>query len=159
MSEPTRGPASVPTNGPGSNPATGPPSDPKNAPWWKGHRGEWLVVAQIVLMALLFFGPRTMGAGPARGFPFPHACRVIGAVLMLAGGTMLVAGIVGPRSGLTPLPYPKDKADLIQTGAFAIVRHPMYSGGLILAIGWTLIVRGWLTLCDTIALFLLIEVK
>lgn len=130
-----------------------------HAPWWKGTRGEWLVVAQIVLMVLLFFGPRTAGAGPARGFPFPHACKVIGALLMIAGGTLLIAGIVGLRSGLTPLPYPRERADIIQTGAFAIVRHPMYSGGLILAIGWTLIVQDWLTLCYTRGLFLLIEVK
>ena len=27
--------------------------------WWKGARGEWYVVAQIVLLALVVFGPRT----------------------------------------------------------------------------------------------------
>lgn len=35
--------------------------------WWKGTRGEWLVVAQVALMALVFFGPSTIwvfhGAG------------------------------------------------------------------------------------------------
>jgi len=36
-----------------------------NAPWWKGARGEWLVVAQLALMALVFFGPRTLLGRPA----------------------------------------------------------------------------------------------
>ena len=34
-----------------------------------------------------------------------------------------------------------------------MVRHPMYSGGLVLALGWALFVRGWLTLGYVAALF------
>jgi len=29
------------------------------ATWWKGARGEWYVFAQMVLIVLVFFGPRT----------------------------------------------------------------------------------------------------
>ena len=32
---------------------------PSHAPWWKGERGEWYVVAQVFLFALVVFGPRT----------------------------------------------------------------------------------------------------
>ena len=35
------------------------------APWWKGARGEWLVAAQLALMALIFFGPRSFSGRPA----------------------------------------------------------------------------------------------
>jgi hypothetical protein len=85
-------------------------------PWWKGARGEWFVVAQIVLIGLVFFGPRTVFGQPARRFPFPHACPVVGGTSMVLGGVLLVAGLVGLGRGLTPLPYPKDGAKLIQTG-------------------------------------------
>jgi hypothetical protein len=27
-------------------------------PWWKGARGEWLVVLQVVLLVLVFLGSR-----------------------------------------------------------------------------------------------------
>ena len=78
---------------------------------------------------------------------------------MVAGGVLLVAGLVRLGRGLTPLPYPKDGAELIQTGPFALVRHPMYSGGLVLGLGWALYVQGWLTLGYVVALFVFLDVK
>jgi protein-S-isoprenylcysteine O-methyltransferase Ste14 len=128
-------------------------------PWWRGSRGEWLVVGQLVLIALVFFGPRAVPGQPARVFPFAHAWPVAGGVLMLAGGALLLAGLVRLGSGLTPLPYPKDGAELVQTGPFALVRHPMYSGGLVLGLGWVLYVQGWLTLGYVVALFVFLDVK
>lgn len=127
--------------------------------WWKGARGEWLVVAQVVLIGLVFLGPRTVVGQPAWPFPFPHACPFVGGVLMVVGGALLIAGLVRLGRGLTPLPYPKDGAELIQTGPFALVRHPMYSGGLVLALGWALYVQGWLTLGYVVALFVFLDVK
>jgi protein-S-isoprenylcysteine O-methyltransferase Ste14 len=127
--------------------------------WWRGARGEWLVVAQVILMALVFFGPRTAGELPEWSLSLRPASRILGGLLMVAGGGLLVAGLGRLGRGLTPLPYPRDGATLVQTGPFAIVRHPMYSGGLTLCIGWTLAVQGWLTLGYTAALFVLLDVK
>jgi protein-S-isoprenylcysteine O-methyltransferase Ste14 len=138
------------------------PPDPVAAdhkPWWKGDRGEWLVVVQVVLIGLVFLGPRTVVGQPAWLFPFPHACPVVGGVLMVVGFVLLVAGLARMGRGLTPLPYPRDGAELIQTGPFALVRHPMYSGGLMLALGWALYVQGWLTLGYVAALFIFLDVK
>jgi protein-S-isoprenylcysteine O-methyltransferase Ste14 len=122
------------------------PTPPGRAPWWKGARGEWLMVAQVLLIALVFVGPRTVRGA----VPWPPAltrvCRIAGPVLMLAGGALLIAGVLRIGRGLTPLPHPKEGTGLVQTGPFALVRHPMYGGGLGLALGWALWVRGWLTL-------------
>jgi protein-S-isoprenylcysteine O-methyltransferase Ste14 len=137
-------------------------SDPAAAdrkPWWKGARGEWLVFMQVVLMGILFLGPRKVAGQPAWPFPFPHACVVMGGALMVVSVILLVAGLVRLGHGLTPLPYPKDGAELIQTGPFALVRHPMYSGGLMLGLGWALYVQGWLTLGYVIALFVFLDLK
>jgi protein-S-isoprenylcysteine O-methyltransferase Ste14 len=128
-------------------------------PWWKGARGEWFVVAQVVLIGLVFLGPRTVFDQPVFRFPFPHACVVAGGLSMVCGSALLVTGLVGLGRGLTPLPYPKDGTALIQTGAFALVRHPMYSGGLVLGFGWALFVQGRLTLGYVVALFVLLDVK
>ncbi len=78
---------------------------------------------------------------------------------MIAGGALFVAGLIHLGRGVTPLPYPKDGADLIRTGPYAIVRHPMYSGGLGLGLGWALYVQGWLTLGYAVALFVFLDAK
>jgi protein-S-isoprenylcysteine O-methyltransferase Ste14 len=132
-------------------------ADPKH--WWKGAHGEWLVVAQVALMALVFFGPRTLSDLPAWPFSFAVLWRIAGGLLMVVGGILFAAGVFRLGPGLTPLPYPRDGAHLVETGAFALVRHPMYAGGLILALGWALFVRGLLTMGYVIILFLFLDRK
>jgi protein-S-isoprenylcysteine O-methyltransferase Ste14 len=127
--------------------------------WWRGRRGEWLVLAQVALIGLVFFGPRTVFGQPTWSFPFAGVCPIIGGLLMVAGGILLLAGLVKLGRGLTPLPYPKDGAQLVETGPFALVRHPMYSGGLVLGLGWALCVQGWLTVGYVVALFLFLDRK
>ncbi len=128
-------------------------------PWWKGTRGEWYVAAQLALMGLVFFGPRTLWDWPPWPFPWPLTCRIAGGALMAAGGILLAAGIVRLGRGLTPLPYPIDGAEFVQSGPFALVRHPMYGGGLVLALGWALVVQGWLTLGYAALLFAFLDTK
>jgi protein-S-isoprenylcysteine O-methyltransferase Ste14 len=130
-----------------------------HTPWWRGARGEWLVVVQVGLIGLVFLGPRSAFGQPAWQFPYPHVCSAVGGVLMVVGGMLLLSGLVRLGRGLTPLPYPKDGGELIQTGPFALVRHPMYSGGLALALGWALYVQGWFTLAYVAALFVFLDLK
>ena len=133
------------------------PAAADRKPWWKGARGEWLVIAQVALMALVFLGPRALAG--QRPWPFAQAFSVVGGVLLAGGSLLLIAGLLFLGRALTPLPYPRDGAELVQTGPFALVRHPMYSGGIVLALGWALVVQGWLTLGYVVALFLFLDVK
>ncbi len=128
-------------------------------PCWKGARGEWYVVVQVALMGLLFFGPRTTAALAAWPFPFPRAGTLLGCLLMAFGGALFAAGLLRLGRALTPLPYPKEGAGLMQTGPYRLVRHPMYGGGLLFALGWALHLQGWLTLGYAAALFALLEAK
>lgn len=128
-------------------------------PWWKGARGEWLVVCQVALIGLVFFGSRTVPGWSAGLFPYPRAWAATGGALMVVGSALLVAGLLRLGRGLTPLPYPKDGADLIQTGPYALVRHPMYSGGIGLGLGWALYVQSWLTLGYVAVLFVFLDAK
>lgn len=127
--------------------------------WWKGARGEWLVAAQVALIALVFLGPRALAGLAPWPFPFPSACAIAGPVLMIAGAALLLAGGIRLGPGLTPLPYPKDGGALVDTGAFAVVRHPMYCGGMALALGWALHVLSWLTVAYAILLFVFLDFK
>ena len=127
--------------------------------WWKGAHGEWYVVAQIALMVLVFFGPQTWSGLPAWTSPFDQLGSIAGVVLLLGGGILLSAGIVRLGANLTAVPYPKEQATLVETGPYAVVRHPMYSGGIILAFGWGLLVHGWLTVGYAIILLVFFDVK
>jgi protein-S-isoprenylcysteine O-methyltransferase Ste14 len=126
--------------------------------WWKGSRGEWLVVIQVILMTTVFFGPRTM-PGQLKALILPSVCRTVSWPLMISGFALFLAGLVRLGKGLTPLPRPSDGAPLIETGPFALVRHPMYSGGLIFALGWALFVRSWMTVGYVVVLFIFLELK
>ena len=129
------------------------------ARWWKGQRGEWYVVAQVALFVLLVIGPRTWRGWPGWVFPDHVFVRVVGGALLLAGACLLVAGGAKLGPTLTPLPYPQRGGKLQQGGAFCIVRHPMYCGGILAAFGWAIVTQGWLTLAYAALVFAFADVK
>jgi protein-S-isoprenylcysteine O-methyltransferase Ste14 len=72
---------------------------------------------------------------PALSGVYAKAAMVCGIVLMAIGGGLVVTGIANLGRNLTPLPFPKDGGELIQTGAHSVVRHHLYSGVIALAVG------------------------
>ena len=78
-------------------------------PWWKGTRGEWYVVAQVVLFVLVLFGPRTWLGWPTWTFPNTQLGSIGSGVLLLVGGFLVVAGIFGLGANLTAVPTLKNK--------------------------------------------------
>jgi len=125
--------------------------------WWRGRRGEWWVAAQFALFALVAFGPRTLPGWPR--IPDAFGVRAAGLALLAAGFLLMVAGIVRIGAKLTPLPRPADGASLRVDGPYRIVRHPMYAGAILMAFGWALLARGWLTVGSAVALFVFFDLK
>jgi protein-S-isoprenylcysteine O-methyltransferase Ste14 len=128
-------------------------------PWWKGTHGEWFVVAQIALIVLVFFGPRTYPGWPTWTSPFTWLGSIGGGIILLSGILLLAIAIFRLGSNLTPVPYPKDEGTLIETGPYRLVRHPMYCGGILIAFGWSLLVHGWLTLGYAIIMLVFFDFK
>ena len=127
--------------------------------WWRGARGEWYVVGQVALMLLIFFGPRRWGGWPASALPLPTLRYVIGAIAVVYGAALFLAGILRLGRNLTPLPHPREGSTLVESGAYRLVRHPMYGGGLGVALGWVLIVGSFLTLAYAVLLFIFMDIK
>jgi protein-S-isoprenylcysteine O-methyltransferase Ste14 len=128
-------------------------------PWWQGRRGEWYVAGQVLLGLLVFCGPGTWPGLPYWPPRLAVVARATGAILMATGAGLLAVGgwYLGRR--LTPLPLPKANGDLVQTGPYRLVRHPMYAGGLLLGYGWALWTCGWLTLAYATGLLVFLDRK
>lgn len=124
--------------------------------WWRGRRGEWYVVIQIVLFALIAVGPRNL---PGREFPASLATAIAGWILLLVGCAFGLLAVARFGSRLTPLPYPTEGLPLIETGVYRCVRHPMYFAANAGGTGWGLLREGWLILFYTALLFVLFELK
>jgi len=98
-------------------------------------RGTGWVVSQFVLMAAII----TAGLVPP-GWPenAQRPLSVVGAALAFVGGAFAVWSARALGRALTPFPRPV-VAGLVTTGPFAVVRHPIYLGGLGLFSGYSLL--------------------
>lgn len=101
-------------------------------PWWRGSRGEWWVVAQIVLLIAVGVvppaGPQLVPRTPATTF----AALVVG----VCGLLILAAGAKTLGRSLTVFPRPRQDAEFIQSGIYRWVRHPIYCGVILIATSW-----------------------
>ena len=99
-------------------------------------RGGWWVVAQIPLLVAAYLIPLWAG----RSEPLERLDWIAGAGLLLLGAGVLqsAAGLVALGPALTPFPRPLARGTLRTGGAYALVRHPIYTGILFMALGWSL---------------------
>lgn len=94
------------------------------------------VTGQIVLMALV-----AVAAVMGPHWPARLVLVIVGVIVAVAGGlTMLWGGRTLGRS-LTPYPSPRGKH--LERGPYRFIRHPMYGGGIILALGISLASSPW----------------
>ncbi len=96
-------------------------------------RGGGWVVAQFALMLLLV----------AAGWRFPgtfslRPAVLVGAILMLAGAIIALSGTAALGRRLSPFPKPDARSELVQRGAYALMRHPLYTSLILAGFGWTL---------------------
>ncbi len=101
--------------------------------------GGWVVLQFALLAAILVLG--VVGPG------WPDGARWwlkgAGVLLVFAGALVFVQAGRALGSGLTPFPRPPADGELVDTGPYAVVRHPIYSGGILLAAGISLALSPW----------------
>lgn len=134
------------------------PRSPRS-PWWQGHRGEWYVALQGVLFILIIAAPWLTPVSDVQLASSIDALRMAGGIVMAAGAAMAIAGALSLGRNLTPLPHPVDSATLVESGAYKLVRHPIYSGLCLAAIGWALWCNSAITLVLAAGLFVFFDIK
>ena len=123
-----------------------------------GRRGGGWVVGQVVLLAAIFLSALIGLGWPSWLEPIAYA---IGGALITAGLVMLVAGggALARVSAVTPLPAPRTGSRLQTSGVYRLVRHPMYGGGILVALGWSTLFATVAGLVLTIALAVFADLK
>jgi protein-S-isoprenylcysteine O-methyltransferase Ste14 len=120
-----------------------------------GHRGGGWVVLQSVLVAAIF----VLGvAGPAWPSWAHWPLKVAGVLLVAAGAVVMVTAARALGAGFTPFPRPRETGTLVDTGPYAVVRHPVYAGGILVFSGISLALSPW-ALVGTAALAVLWALK
>lgn len=121
-----------------------------------GPRGEGWVVIQFVLLVLVALAGTL---GPAWDGVARIVTAIAGAVLLATGGILATRGLLDLRDALTPLPHPRDGSELIETGAYALVRHPIYGGLVLGAAGYGLVTASPAAILGAIVLLAFFRLK
>lgn len=126
-----------------------------------GPRGEGWVAIQLGLLA------SNAGAGPLGGSlgggsgsgPIGIAAAIVGVIMLLAGAALAVRGTIDLREALTPMPVPRTDASLVEDGIYGRVRHPIYGGLIVGAVGWAVLWRSSaaLVLAGALVVFFLLK--
>lgn len=122
-----------------------------------GPRGEGWFVAQLVLLAAVvaagfFLGPDLDGAARL-------TASIAGLALLFAGLALAVAGVRQLDRAASPLPRPTLDGTLVEHGLYRRVRHPIYVGVVLSALGWALFSASLVAMVMVLLLAVLLDLK
>lgn len=121
-----------------------------------GRRGEGWVAGQVLLMAAAFLSA-FLGRSWAGGYAV--AAYTAGAALLAIGVLLLAWAGLRLGASLTPFPAPRASSKLRTNGPYAFVRHPMYGGGILIALGWSIVFATVAGVGLTIVLAVFLDLK
>jgi len=120
--------------------------------------GIGFVIVQGFLLAILFFGPSYLNT-VASVAPPKGLLLWLGYGILILGAVIALIAAINLGKNLTPLPRPKENAELVQTGLYRWVRHPIYFGVIVLSLGWGLIQQSALVWLYVIVIAIFFDIK
>ena len=85
------------------------------------------VIAQVFLFLVFIAFPG--------GFAAPFGIQLLAFVMVTGGALLTATSMMRLGSGLTPSPRPDEKSKLITSGVYKYIRHPIYSGIILILTG------------------------
>jgi protein-S-isoprenylcysteine O-methyltransferase Ste14 len=124
-----------------------------------GPHGEGWLLGQFILIPLAFLLslPRVSELEPTE--PASWLALLAGGAGVVIGSFVILLGVRGLGSNLTPLPRPRDGGILVESGVYARIRHPIYAGLILASFGWGLFTRGLPTIAVAALLGILLDAK
>ncbi|MEO9021205.1 MAG: isoprenylcysteine carboxylmethyltransferase family protein [Ginsengibacter sp.] len=113
----------------------------------------FFVSVQIILFVIYLF------RFPKIDFTVPHWLQWIGIIFSVAGIIISLASVLTLNKNLSPFPTPKQSAELIQSGIYKYIRHPIYSGILFFTLGFSVYSENTLRLFIFFTLLILFRFK
>ena len=101
--------------------------------------GGWVALQFALMLAILVLGV----VGPGWDDAVRWWLKGAGVLLVFAGALVIAKAGRALGSGFTPFPKPAEEGALVEHGPFAVVRHPVYSGGILFATGISLALSPW----------------
>lgn len=98
-----------------------------------GPRGEgWFLGQLVFIIAVAVAPPAQWPAGVS------DLARPLGGLLVGGGLVVGALGLLALGGNLTPLPKPRARGELVESGIYGVIRHPIYAGLVLFAVGWSL---------------------
>jgi protein-S-isoprenylcysteine O-methyltransferase Ste14 len=119
-----------------------------------GKRGEiWVLIQAVLLVSFI--------ALPSDAVPWPYSKEfgIAGWICVALGLLLLSWSALNLGRSLTPFPRPTENGELITSGAYRIVRHPIYLGVLLTCLGFALATASSARLGMTLVLFVFFDMK
>ena len=121
-----------------------------------GPRGEgWVALQGLIFLAI--FGAGLLA--PAWSGEVRLVSAAGGVILVGTGGLLALRGVLDLGDSLTAVPRPRDRGHLVEHGAYAMVRHPIYTGLILGAIGWGLAMASPLAIVCGLLLGIFFDLK
>jgi protein-S-isoprenylcysteine O-methyltransferase Ste14 len=128
--------------------------------WWRGDRGEYWVIAQgVLLLIFALIPPITPSFIDLCLSVWLYTSWTLTAIFGMLAIVFLGRSLFDLGQNLTPLPHPRDEGQLVKTGIYGLVRHPMYSGVIYLALAYASWQMSWVHLVGSIVLFMFFDAK
>ncbi|WP_089662530.1 methyltransferase family protein [Christiangramia echinicola] len=89
----------------------------------------------------------------------PNIIKIVAAIIALSGLVVLLLAILQLNRNLSPFPSPKSNSELVQTGLYKFIRHPIYTGILLSFFGYAFFTESFFRVLITIFLYILFLYK
>lgn len=125
--------------------ARGVKRDVERVPWWRGWAGRVfgfaLLIVVLTRLGVFRRVPSALGAGSLlRNQPI----AVLAAILCVCGGVLSIWARVTLGRNWSPIPAMKEEHELVTSGPYNVIRHPIYTGLLVMMLGAVVIGPVWL---------------
>ena len=119
--------------------------------WLDNRRGEWWLLAQLILIAAHLLPPWPVPATWGLEI-WPRPLFILGGLTLLAGIALALQAFLTLGDSLSPLPSPKQNNTLVRSGPYDRCRHPLYQAVLVCSLGMVIALGSVLHLALLISL-------